>query len=95
MIAIRGLEAADIGPPDLITRDELGAELEELFEEEYPPEERERDNQRAARARPAGPDQDVAELQLQLLGDRVLGFYDTSSSEWWWSRTRGSTRTQG
>src|SRR5687767_167930 len=26
VIAIRGLEAADIGPPDLITRDELGAE---------------------------------------------------------------------
>ena len=76
MIAIRGLPAADIGPPDLITRDELGDELEQLFEEEYPPEEQERDNIALRALGLLGQDEDVAELQLQLLGDQVLGFYD-------------------
>ena len=78
VIAIRGLEAADIGPPDLITRDELGAELEELFDEQYPPEEREEDNLALRALGLLGPDEDMAELQLQLLGDQVLGFYDTT-----------------
>ena len=76
VIAIRGLEAADIGPPDVITRAELGDELQELFDEQYPPEERERDNLSLRAMGLLGPDEDVAELQLQLLGDQVLGFYD-------------------
>jgi hypothetical protein len=76
VIAIRGLDAADIGPPDLITRDELGAELEQLFDEQYPPEEREEDNLALRALGLLGPDEDVAELQLQLLGDQVLGFYN-------------------
>ena len=76
VIAIRGLPAADIGAPDLITRAELGEELTQLFEEEYPPEEQERDNIALRALGLLGPDQDVAELQLQLLGDQVLGFYD-------------------
>ena len=76
MIAIRGLEAADIGPPDVITRNELGDELQELFDEQYPPEERERDNLALRAMGLLGPDQDVAELQLRMLGDQVLGFYD-------------------
>ena len=78
VIAIRGLEAADIGPPDLITRAELGAELEELYDELYLPEERERDNQALRALGLLGPDEDKAELELQLLGDSALGFYDTS-----------------
>lgn len=77
VIAIRGLEAADIGPPDLITRAELADELVRLFEEQYPLEERERDNRTLRAFGLLDPDQDVAELQLQLLGDQVLGFYDT------------------
>lgn len=77
VIEIRGLEAADIGPPDLITRAELPAELLRLFDEQYPPEERERDNRTLRAFGLLGPDEDVAELQLQLLGDQVLGFYDT------------------
>ena len=76
VIAIRGLQAADIGPPDVITRDELAIELRELFDEEYPPEEREEDNLSLRALGLLGPDEDVAELQLQLLGDTVLGFYD-------------------
>jgi hypothetical protein len=77
VIAIRGLEAADIGPPDIISRAELGEELQELFEEQYPPDERERDNRFLRAMGLLGPDEDVAELQLDLLGDQVLGFYDT------------------
>ena len=76
VIAIRGLPRADIGDPDLITRDELGEELERLFEEDYPPEEQARDNAALRALGLLEPDQDVAELQLQLLGDQVLGFYD-------------------
>jgi len=77
VIALRGLEAADIGPPDLITRAELGDELQRLFDEQYPPEDRERDNRTLRAFGLLGPDEDVADLQLRLLGDQVLGFYDT------------------
>jgi hypothetical protein len=76
VIAIRGLPAADIGPAELITRDELGDELQRLFDEQYPPEERERDNLALRALGLLDADEDVAELQLQLLGDQVLGFYD-------------------
>src|SRR6188768_908300 len=76
VVAIRGLPAAEIGPPELITRAELGDELERILEEEYPPEEQERDNVSLRALGLLEEDQDVAELQLQLLGDQVLGFYD-------------------
>ena len=76
VIAIRGLPAAEIGPPELITRDQLGDELERIFEEEYPAEEQEKDNIALRALGLLTEDQDVAELQLQLLGDQVLGFYD-------------------
>ena len=76
VIAVRGLAAADIGPADIITRAELGAELQALFDEQYPPDERERDNVALRALGLLTADEDVAELQLQLLGDQVLGFYD-------------------
>ena len=74
--AIRGLPEADIGEPDFITRAELAVELEQLLDEEYPPEEREVDNVVLRAFGLLEPDQDIAELQLQLLGEGVLGFYD-------------------
>ena len=76
VIAIRGLPAADIAPADIITRNELVVELRQLFDEKYPPEERYRDNVALRAFGLLAPDADVAELQLQLLGDRVLGFYN-------------------
>lgn len=76
VIAIRGLEAADIGPAEIISRDELAVELRRIFDEEYPVEDRERDNIALRALGLLEPDQDIAELQLQLLGDQVLGFYD-------------------
>ena len=76
VIAIRGLEAADIGPAEIITRAELADELVRIFEEDYPPEEQRRDNLSLRAFGLLEADQDVLELQLELLGDSVLGFYD-------------------
>jgi hypothetical protein len=76
VIAIRGLPAADIGAPELLTRDEFRQELLASFEEDYPPEEVAEDNASLRALGLLEPDQDIAELQLQLLGDQVLGFYD-------------------
>ena len=76
VIAIRGLPAAVIGDPDLLSRDEARVELRRLFDENYPTEDRERDNTALRALGLIAPDQDVAELQLQLIGDSVLGFYD-------------------
>ena len=75
VIAIRGLEAAEIGPVELIGSEQLVGELEALFEAEYPQEDRERDNFVLRAFGLLAPDDDVAELQLQLLGDQVRGFY--------------------
>ncbi len=76
VIAIRGLDAAEIGPAEIITREQLGEELRQLFEEQYPLEEQRRDNLALRALGLLDADQDVAELQLDLLGDSVLGFYD-------------------
>ncbi|MGH2381806.1 MAG: hypothetical protein ACRDG7_11370 [Candidatus Limnocylindria bacterium] len=76
VIAIRGLTEAEIGPAEIISREELAEELLQLFHEEYPLEERERDNIALRALGLLAPDQDIAELQLELLGDQVLGFYD-------------------
>ena len=51
-------------------------ELERLFDENYPPEEREQDTLALRALGLLGPEEDAAELQLQLLGEQVLGFYD-------------------
>jgi hypothetical protein len=76
VIAIRGLPAADIGDPDLLSREEARVELRRLFDENYSTVDRESDNIALRALGLIEPDQDVAELQLQLIGDSVLGFYD-------------------
>ena len=76
VVAIRGLPPADIGEPDLISRDELVTELELLFDENYPPEERDQDTLALRALGLLGPEEDAADLQLQLLSEQVLGFYD-------------------
>lgn len=80
VIAVRGLPAADIGSPELITRQQLGAELRALFAEEYPPEEREEANRALRALGLLAPDEDFIDLQLGLLGDQVLGFYDSDEN---------------
>ena len=73
---IRDLAAADIGPPDLITRDALDRRLTERFEEEYRPEDAAADNVLLQGLGLLTADEDVAALQLQLLTGGVLGYYD-------------------
>ena len=78
MIAIRGLpEAPTSARAEIITRAELADELRlDSSRQDYPPEEQRRDNLALRALGLLEPDQDVAELQLELLGDRVLGFYN-------------------
>ena len=64
------------GPPDIITRAELADELRSCSRRTTRRKSSARDNLALRALGLLEPDQDVAELQLQLLGDRVLGFYD-------------------
>jgi hypothetical protein len=74
--AQRLLPAPDIGPAEVIGRDELAGELRAIFDAAYPQARRDADNValRALGLLEAG--QDVTELQLQLLSDQVIGFYN-------------------
>ena len=73
---IRGLPAAKIGAAQIIDRDQLAVELRALFDAEYPQARRDADNITLRALGLLTKDQDVAQLQLRLLGDQVLGFYD-------------------
>jgi hypothetical protein len=73
---IRGLPPAEIGPTQIINRDQLAVELRALFDAEYPQAHRDADNITLRALGLLGGDQDAAQLQLRLLGDQVLGFYD-------------------
>jgi hypothetical protein len=73
---IRGLPAAETGPAHIIDRDQLAVELHALFDAEYPQAHRDADNITLRALGLLTADQDVAELQLRLLGEQVLGFYD-------------------
>ena len=74
--AQRLLPAPDIGPAEVIGRDELAAELRAMFDADYPQARRDADNV-ALRALGLLEDgQDFAELQIQLLSDQVIGFYN-------------------
>ena len=74
--AQRLLPAPDIGPAEVIGREALADELRALFEAEYPAARRDADNVMLRALGLLDEGQDVAELQLQLLTDQVIGFYD-------------------
>ncbi len=74
--AIRLLPAPDIGPAELIGHDALVAELKASFDRDYPQARRDADNAVLRALGLLTTDQDVAALQLQLLSDQVIGFYD-------------------
>ncbi len=74
--AIRQLPRPEIGPAEVIDRDQLEEELRAIFDADYPPERRAADNVMLRALGLLEADQDVADLQLALLTDQVIGFYD-------------------
>jgi hypothetical protein len=73
---LRDLPAADIGPPDILTRAQLAEELRVIFDETWTPEELERDNLALRAMGLLGEDQDLRALTEQLYAGQVLGFYE-------------------
>ena len=73
---LRDLAAPDIGPPDVITRDELAVELEALFDETWTDEQLAADNLTLRAMGLLTEEQDIRELTEQLYAGQVLGFYD-------------------
>ena len=73
---LRDLPAADIGPAEFVTREEVERRLADQFAEDYPADEVAADNALLQGLGLLTADQDVAALQLQLLSGQVLGYYD-------------------
>ena len=73
---LRDLPAADIGPPEILTRAQLADELRVIFDETWTPEELERDNLVLRAMGLLGEDQDLRALTEDLYAGQVLGFYE-------------------
>lgn len=73
---LRNLAAADIGPPDILSRAELADELEAVFDATWTPAELEADNLTLRALGLLGEDEDLRELTAELFAGQVLGFYD-------------------
>jgi len=73
---LRDLPAPDIGPPDVITREQLAVELETLFDETWTDEQLAADNLTLRAMGLLTEEQDIRELTEQLYAGQVLGFYD-------------------
>lgn len=76
VLALRELPAAEIGPPEVIGREALEAELREQFDADYPIADRQADNLSLRALGLLEEGQDYADLQLELLSAQVIGFYD-------------------
>jgi hypothetical protein len=73
---LRDLPAADIGPPEILTRAEVAEELRVIFDETWTPEELERDNLTLRAMGLLDEGQDLRELTERLYAGQVLGFYE-------------------
>jgi hypothetical protein len=73
---LRGLPAAEIGPPEILSKAQLSAELARIFQRDYPAEERTADNALLRALGLLGADADIGALTEQLYSEQVLGFYD-------------------
>jgi hypothetical protein len=77
IVDIRGLELKQDVPAAIITRDELRDDLAAQLEEDYSPEEAERDARVLWLLRLIeDPDLDLYAFQLDLLSEQVVGYYD-------------------
>lgn len=73
---LRGLPAAEIGAPDILSRDQLSAELARIFQRDYPADERAADDALLRALGLLTADQEIGELTEQLYSEQVLGYYD-------------------
>lgn len=73
---LRGLAPPQIGPPDVINREQLAVELVELYDEEWTPEQLAADNLTLRAMGLLTEQQDIRELTEFLYAEQVLGFYD-------------------
>jgi hypothetical protein len=74
--AMRQLEPADIGPPEVISRTQLAKELHKILDETWTPRQLAADNLTLQAMGLLSRPQDIRELTESLYGDQVLGFYD-------------------
>jgi hypothetical protein len=73
---LRELPPAEIGPPDILTRDELVVELKALFDEAWSGGQLARDNLTLRAMGLLTEGQDIRQLTESLYAGQVLGFYD-------------------
>jgi hypothetical protein len=76
---LRGLPPAHIGPPEVISRAELAAELRRIFDETWTPRQLAADNLTLRAMGLLSQSQDIRQLTESLYEDQVLGFYDFDS----------------
>ena len=76
VVELRELEPPDIGPAEIIDRDQLARELEEMLADEWTRDELFRSNLTLRAMGLLSADQDLRELTEQLLAGQVIGFYD-------------------
>ncbi len=81
VVAERGLELSEPIDPTLLTPDELRARIVELTERDYPPEAAALDARLLVSLGAIPRGTDLQELQLDLLGGQVAGFYDPDTGE--------------
>jgi hypothetical protein len=74
--ALRQLEPADIGPPDIITRAQLAKELHRILAETWTPRQLAADNLTLRAMGLLTRSQNIRELTESLYSNQVLGFYD-------------------
>ena len=73
---LRDLPQADIGPPDVISREQLAEELRAVFDETWSEEQLAEDNLTLRAMGLLSEQQDIRELSESLYAGQVLGFYD-------------------
>jgi len=73
---LRGLPAAEIGSPEILSQAQLSAELARIFERDYPAAERAADDELLRALGLLSDDQEIGALTERLYSEQVLGFFD-------------------
>jgi hypothetical protein len=78
---IRELEFEDLPEPRYLPQEQMAAEVEEAFAEDYPDEDAEEDERELAHLGAIPPDMDLKATLSGFLGEQVSGFYDPETSD--------------